>query len=645
MPLSVEVKRSGGRFNPVFHSSAIHEEMERRKAEVFGAHAQMQVSHTPFRSRDQRRFDGQKMGQELDVSGASALDESFASVSSFGGGVKRPRADNVTLAFPKDMTVCESIYHPAAVDSSALETPPAAKRPRFAAAGEGSAAAAAAPLSEAGVKRLARFRQSRCSILSILETPKINKRERRPSAAAASFAATPSAAAAAAPTGMATPQSILKMKRLMTAQTPPPAASDSVAKVLDLSGADKEEEEEEDHENWLVSAGGGARPSARRLLDEVRAMEERRSRESTPSKSIRFSVPKAYPPSQLSREGPAGGAGALVTEEEEEVSFGNKERMEESAESYRTVGSPATDEKLLVAVEEEEEKEVEEVMEVEDVTGEKEKEEAADVGEEEEVEEVVAAETEETVAEEEEQVEEVAEERSDKAAEEQEETEAEVQVEEEAVKGAEDAAPEQGKAEEEEEAEEEKPAEVQDEPSLPSPPKLPSTPEKKSRRSASPKSSPAASATATSAHSPKSPERRGLSARIRYSKLMFLVLDLQESCMSVFLTGALKFFQGFDGEPSFPEQEQRRGRLPHHHQDGDDDASAGLFLVSHHQQGEDSYGGKVSQGRQGPLASGRAGEEEGSQGFFAVASEEGGGACTQDPGGEGFPSEGDGRRG
>ncbi len=540
VPLSVEVKRSGGRFNPVFHSSAIHEEMERRKAEVFGAHAQMQVSHTPFRSRDQRggrgipQFGG---GQELDVSGASALDESFASVSSFGGGggVKRPRADNVTLAFPKDMTVCESIYHPAAADSSALETPPAAKRPRFAAAGEGSAAAAAAPLSEAGVKRLARFRQSRCSILSILETPKINKRERRPSAATASFTATPSAAAAAAPTGMATPQSILKMKRLMTAQTPPPAASDSVAKVLDLSGADKEEEE--DHENWLVSAGGGARPSARRLLDEVRAMEERRSRESTPSKSIRFSVPKAYPPSQLSREGPAGGAAAVVTEEE--VSLGNKERMEESAESYRTVGSPAPDEKLLVAVEEEEEKKEEEVMEVENVADEKEKEEAADEVEEEEVEEVVAAETEETVAEEEEEVEEVAEERSDKAAEEQEETEPEVQVEEEAVKGAEDAAPE----EEEKEAKEEKPAEVQEEPSLPSPPKLPSTPEK-SRRSASPKSSPAASAAATSAHSPKSPERRGLSARIRYSKLTFLFLDLHESCTSVFLNWWFEILPG-----------------------------------------------------------------------------------------------------
>ncbi len=278
-------------------------------------------------------------------------------------------------------------------------------------------------------------------------------------------------------------------------------------------------------------------------------------------------------------------------------------------------------------------------MEVENVADEKEKEEAADVVE---VEEVVAAEKEETVAEEEEQVEEVAEERSDKAAEEQEETEAEVQVEEEAVKEAEEAAPEEGKAEEEEEAEEEKPAEVQEEPSLPSPPKLPSTPEK-SRRSASPKSSPAASATATSAHSPKSPERRGLSARIRYSKLMFLDLDLQESCMRVFLTGALKFFQGFDGEPSFPEQEQRRGRLPHH-QDGDDATSAGLFLFPHHQQGEDSHGGEVTQGRQFLLASGWAGEEEGSQGFFAVASEAGG-ACTQDPGGEGFPSEGDCRRG
>ena len=158
---------------------------------------------------------------------------------------------------------------------------------------------------------------------------------------------------------MATPQSILKIKRLMTAQTPPPAASDEVAKVLDLSAEggvvtedEEEEDDDDDHENWLTGGKAKKRPASR-LLDEVRAREASLSgsRESTPTKSLRFHVPKAYPPEEMTRDDErireeldkvGGNAGEREKGEDKLEELAEKEagELDESGTSYRTIESP-----------------------------------------------------------------------------------------------------------------------------------------------------------------------------------------------------------------------------------------------------------------------------------------------------------------
>ena len=280
MPLSVEIKKNPlGEFNPVFHSSSIQEEMEKKRNELMGLGEKngggQQQPFTPFRPRHKRLTHG---------SGMFPIEEET--------NLKRKLPDIPTVCFPKDVSFqneTSMIFNASANNSSVLNesashshlqgsfldsTPPPFKKSRR--------LTQLPELSPDGVRRMSRM--STAGLLSLLETPKIVKKTPRRSLAAngsssALLSKSKAGASSSNTPAIATPQSILKVKRLMSAQEQTPPPEDAIAaRVLDMSGANGEDEA------WLTTPRTVAAISA-----------NSRSRESTPGKSLRFHVPKSLP--------------------------------------------------------------------------------------------------------------------------------------------------------------------------------------------------------------------------------------------------------------------------------------------------------------------------------------------------------------
>ncbi len=298
VPLSVEINTNRS-FNPVFHSSAIHDELERRRHELSVAASSSTDIYTPFRHRSKRVKNVFSIESNVENDSISLLDNSSLggsflvddSEASSNGGKRKIEFDesNDSIAFPKDVSTVK--------EEDLVQTPPPKKRSRL---------SVLPPLSAAGAQRLARFNQSKTAILSILDTPKIKKRplDRRATIAGSS-------------TGfgeIATPQSILKIKRLMTTQTPTQQDSTPQSTPSWLSHSNTPRTDVGNDAN-----DGAAEKREKSQLTGIllsAARRESRSRESTPGKSLRFHVPKSYPPPDLIDEGPKGSSEDPVTEEE-----------------------------------------------------------------------------------------------------------------------------------------------------------------------------------------------------------------------------------------------------------------------------------------------------------------------------------------
>ncbi|TRY74821.1 hypothetical protein TCAL_05664 [Tigriopus californicus] len=232
VPLSLEIKTR--EFNPIFHASAIQEQMEKKKQELEEQTRAHMAAFTPFRPREQRSL------------------------------AKRKYSEIPAVVFPKDVSLNESSLSSlnGSVQGDLDVTPPPFKRHRL---------SEMPPLSAAGKKRMASFRDQpsiSAHILSVLETPVINRTKGKRSMAEIVLGKDPPA--------IATPQSILKVKRLMSAQSPSPA-SESGAGGVGGARWNFSPEEDPEAESWLMRA---------------RQNEASQSRDSTPAKSLRFNVPK-----------------------------------------------------------------------------------------------------------------------------------------------------------------------------------------------------------------------------------------------------------------------------------------------------------------------------------------------------------------
>jgi hypothetical protein len=287
VPLSVEVRNK--EFNPVFHSSTIRDEMDRRKNELEEHMGQDRTAapFTPFRSRVQ-----QQRRTMIDREAAAGMD--VFSVK------KRRFAEVPNVVFPEDVSFNESIQ-----ERGRSGSPPFSKRPHLDEAASGRNGSSyrestsnweLPDLSPAGKERIARLKSTKDGILSILQTPKVvKKRAGRPSLGGLDSARRASAI-------IATPQSILKVKRLMSEHTPPASGEVkgvNVAQKLNLSG--------EEDEHWLVSTST-------------------RSRESTPGKSLRFHVPKSLPSEEMIGE-------RLTTKRRSSVEFADHSKDEKEEET------------------------------------------------------------------------------------------------------------------------------------------------------------------------------------------------------------------------------------------------------------------------------------------------------------------------
>ena len=166
VPLSLEVHRHAGLFNPLLHASSIRDEMERQRrqqqaGEGLGLPAEAApgaAPFTPFRSRVQQQRRAAAAAASLvepDIFAASAQKRKFSEVPE--------------VVFPEDVSVAES---EAAAAASPM-FPSGAKRSRRTMMED------LPDLSPAGRERIARFKSRKESILSILQTPKVVKKKKQ----------------------------------------------------------------------------------------------------------------------------------------------------------------------------------------------------------------------------------------------------------------------------------------------------------------------------------------------------------------------------------------------------------------------------------------------------------------------------------